>query len=172
MLLSVCNRGCKSQFCQERRYHGHELEHEPLVQYRMACRFFQIKTAVKSDSYTKHGVGIKRRRLVGIIPFTDNRMHTRNHRLPDSREFRVGERGIVHRGRRGVTDGKAIDRAQARRGVDDGLNRFGHAEFIRGQRAGLKRKFQTPSPKSIKGGRQTLKSRNADCGSRSPWFPA
>jgi hypothetical protein len=71
-----------------------------------------------------------------------------------------------------VPDGKAIDRAEVRRGIDDGLNRFGHAGFIRSPRAGLKRKFQTPSPKSIKGGRQALKSRNADCGSRSPWFPA
>jgi hypothetical protein len=39
-----------------------------------------------------------------------------------------------------VPDGKAIDRAQARRGVDDGLNRVGHAGFIRSQRVGLKRK--------------------------------
>jgi len=46
----------------------------------------------------------------------------------------------VHRGRRGVPDGKAIDRAQARRGVDDGLNRFGHEGFIRSPRAGLMRK--------------------------------
>jgi hypothetical protein len=39
-----------------------------------------------------------------------------------------------------VPDGKAIDRTQARRGVDDGLNRIGHAAFIRRRRAGLKRK--------------------------------
>jgi hypothetical protein len=39
-----------------------------------------------------------------------------------------------------VPDGKAIDRAKARRGVDDGLGRVGHAGFIRRQRAGLKRK--------------------------------
>ena len=53
-----------------------------------------------------------------------------------------GERGVVHRGRRGVPDGKAIDRAQARRGVDDGLGRVGHAGFICGRSVGLKRKVQ------------------------------
>ena len=56
-------------------------------------------------------------------------------------EFRIGKRGVVHRGRRGVPDGKAIDRAQARRGVDDGLDRVGHAGFIRRRRARLKAKF-------------------------------
>jgi hypothetical protein len=39
-----------------------------------------------------------------------------------------------------VPDGEAIDRAQARRGIDDGLNRVGHTGFIRRERAGLKRK--------------------------------
>jgi hypothetical protein len=47
-----------------------------------------------------------------------------------------------------MADGKAIDRAQARRGVDNGLGQVGHAGFIRSPRAGLKRKFPIPSPKS------------------------
>ena len=56
-------------------------------------------------------------------------MHFKREITPVQAE--PGERGVVHRRRRGVPDGKAIDRAQARRGVDDGLNRFGHGGFIR-----------------------------------------
>jgi hypothetical protein len=43
-----------------------------------------------------------------------------------------------------MADGKAIDRATARGGIDGGLNRFRHTEFIIGNSAGLKRKVCAP----------------------------
>ena len=56
-----------------------------------------------------------------------------------------GERGVVHRGRRGMADGKTIDRATARGGIDGGLSRFRHAKFISGNGASSKRKVRPPA---------------------------
>jgi hypothetical protein len=44
-----------------------------------------------------------------------------------------------------MADGKAIDRATARGGIDGGLTRLRHAQFIRGNGAGLKRKVRLPA---------------------------
>jgi hypothetical protein len=44
-----------------------------------------------------------------------------------------------------MADGKAIDRATARGGIDGGLNRFRHAQFIRGNGASSKRKVRPPT---------------------------
>ena len=41
-----------------------------------------------------------------------------------------------------MADGRAIDRAEARGGVDGGLNRLWHAPFIFGHEASSKRKVQ------------------------------
>jgi hypothetical protein len=41
-----------------------------------------------------------------------------------------------------MADGKAIDRATARGGIDGRLNRLRHAQFIRGNGASLKRKVR------------------------------
>jgi len=53
-----------------------------------------------------------------------------------------GERGVMHRGRRGMADGKAIDRAKSRGGIDGGLSRFRHAQLIFGHDASSKRKVR------------------------------
>ncbi len=65
-----------------------------------------------------------------------------------------GERGVVHRGRRGMRDGRAIDRAQARGGVDGGLNRIvTRAIYIR-----RRREFKAQSP--LKENSNALRPRN------------
>jgi hypothetical protein len=43
-----------------------------------------------------------------------------------------GERSVVHRGRRGMSDGKAVNRAEVRGGIDGGLARLKHVKFICG----------------------------------------
>jgi hypothetical protein len=44
-----------------------------------------------------------------------------------------------------MADGKAIDRAAARGGIDGGLNRLRHTEFICGNGASSKRKVRPPT---------------------------
>jgi hypothetical protein len=43
-----------------------------------------------------------------------------------------GERGVMHGRRCGMADGKAVNRAAARRGIDGGLAGLKHAKGIRG----------------------------------------
>jgi hypothetical protein len=48
-----------------------------------------------------------------------------------------------------MRDGRTHDRAQARGGIDGGLNRLRHASFIFGNGASSKRKVQRAAPSAI-----------------------